>query len=53
MDLITVLKPVFDFFVKFCGVTLTLGGYTFTVGTVFIWCFIASILIGFVRGLAR
>lgn len=53
MDLITVLKPFFDFFVRFCGTTVSLGGYSFTVGTVFLWCIIATILIVFLKGLAN
>lgn len=52
MDLITVLKPFFDFFVRFCNVSITLGGYSFSVGALFMWCIIATILIGFVKGLA-
>lgn len=52
MDLISVLKPFFDFFVKFCDTSLSLGGYTFTVGSVFIWSIVAGILISFVKGLA-
>lgn len=53
MDLLEVLQPFFDFFVKFCAVNITLGGFSFTVGALFIWCILACILIGFVKGLAR
>lgn len=53
MDLIIVLKPFFDFFVTFCGTQITLGGFSFSVGALFIWCFLATILIGFMKGLAK
>lgn len=52
MDLVSVLKPFFDFFVTFCNVSITLGGFSFSVGALFMWCFLGSILIGFIRGLA-
>lgn len=52
MDLVNVLQPFFDFFVEFCNVTLTLGGVSFSVGTVFVWCIFATVLIGLLKGLA-
>ena len=53
MDLLDVLKPFFDFFVRFCSVRLTLGGVSFTVGAFFLWCGLAVILINFIRGLGN
>lgn len=45
MDLVNVLQPFFDFFVRYCDITLTMGGVSFTVGSVFIWCIFATLLI--------
>ena len=52
MDLLTVMQPFWDFLAYFFSVNVTLGGYTFTVGAFFMWCVLAVILIGFVKGLA-
>lgn len=52
MDLLDVMMPFWNFLVRFFGVSVTLGGYTFTVGAFFMWCILAMILIGFVKGLA-
>lgn len=52
MDLIDVLQPFFDFFMKYCNVTLTLGGYSFSVGSVFLWCIFAVLLITFLKRMA-
>lgn len=53
MDIVEVFEPLWSFFVKFCNVQMTLGGYTFSVGALFVWCVLASILICFVKGLAK
>lgn len=52
MDLVAVMAPFWSFFEHFLGVSITLGGFTFTVGAFFIWCILATILIVFVKGLA-
>ena len=52
MDLLNVMQPFFAFLSKFFSVNITLGGFTFSVGAFFIWCILAMILIGFVKGLA-
>lgn len=52
MDLVKVLQPFFDFFARYCNVTLTLGGVSFSVGSVFIWCIFATLLIALLRRLA-
>lgn len=52
MDILNVLQPVWDFFVTYCSTVISIGGYSFTVGALFVWCILASILIGFFRGLA-
>lgn len=53
MDLINVLQPFFDFFLEFCAVEITLGGFSFTVGALFIWCILVGIVINFMKGLSR
>lgn len=52
MDLLDVLQPFFDYIARFCAVTLTFGGFTFSVGALFLWCALATIVIGFLKGLA-
>lgn len=52
MDLISVLLPFWSFLEKFFAVSITLGGFTFSVGAFFMWCILATILICFVKGLA-
>ena len=53
MDFAIVLKKVVDFFIMFCNVKCTFAGIEFSVGAVFIWCGLAGILIGFLKGLAE
>lgn len=52
MDLLEVLIPFWDFLERYFGVSVTLGGFSFTVGAFLIWCILAMLLIGFVKGLA-
>lgn len=52
MDLIDVLKPFFSFLVDYFAVEITLAGYTFSVGALYMWCFLVIVLIMFVKGLA-
>ena len=52
MDLIEVMKPFWSFLEKFFGVTITLGGFSFSVGSFFMWCILATLLIWFLKGLA-
>lgn len=52
MDLMKLFNPLIDFFVELCAVEITMGGVKFTVGALWIWCAIASVIIAFIRGLA-
>lgn len=53
MDLIKLFEMLVDFFLKLCEVSFTLGGFKITVGALFIWCAIATVVIGFIRGLTN
>ena len=52
MDLLDVISPFFDFLYKFLNVNITLGGYTFSVGALWLWVIICCLLIAFLKGLA-
>jgi len=53
MDIVKILQPFFSWLLEYFGITITLGGFSFTVGALYMWLIIACILIGFLRGLAR
>lgn len=53
MDLMKLFNPLIDFFMEMCAVEITMGGVEFTLGALWIWCAIACVLIGFIRGLAN
>ena len=53
MDFADIFKIVVSFFIKVCNVHCTFAGIDFTVGSVFVWCILASIFIGILRGGAR
>ena len=53
MDLLDVISPFFDFLYKFLAVNITLGGYTFSVGALWLWVIIGCLLIAFLKGLAK
>lgn len=52
MDFGDVFRMVGQFFIYYCGTPVTIFDTTFTVGTLFLWCAIATVLIAFIRGLA-
>lgn len=52
MDLISVLTPFFNFFERYCATVITIGGFSFTIGALFLWCILAVLVINFIRGLA-
>lgn len=52
MDLLDVMMPFWTFLARFFSVSITIGGYTFTVGAFFLWCALVIVLIGFLKGLA-
>ena len=51
MDLIVVFEAVGAYFKYLCSIKLVVAGYSFTVGALFMWCGIASILIWFIKEL--
>lgn len=52
VDIVEILKPLFDFLAYYFEIPIVLGGYTFTIGALFMWCILVVIMIGFVKGLA-
>lgn len=52
MDFAIVLQKVIDFWIYMLGKEFTFAGYTTTVGAVVIWCALATLVIGIVKGLA-
>ena len=52
MDLVIVLQPFFEFLGRFFGTSMVLGGYTFSIGSFFIWCVLLIVVIAFLKGLA-
>lgn len=52
MDVLYVFRPVVDFFIRYCSVVVTVGGFSFTVGSMFIWCGVVVIVWSFIRRLA-
>lgn len=51
MDFGNVFRIVGQFFIDYCSITVSMFGVSFTVGALFMWCALALILIGFVKGL--
>lgn len=52
MVLETLFREVGAFFIRMCNVTVQFGEYSFTVGTLYMWCGIALILIYILRGIS-
>lgn len=52
MDILNIFSPFFDFLYKFLSVNITLGGYTFSVGALWLWAIICGFIIMFLKGLA-
>ena len=52
MDLLEVLKPFFDFLIEYLNIQLTVGGFSFTIGALFLWCALVLVVIWFLKGLA-
>ena len=51
MDLVDVMKPFWSFLERFFSVTITLGGFSFSVGAFFMWSFLLVVLVGFLKGM--
>lgn len=52
MDFGEVFRIVGQFFINYCGITISVFGISFTVGSLFLWCAVAIVLVTFIRGLA-
>lgn len=51
MDISAVLEAVLKLMVRYFGIKFKVFGYTFSVGSVFIWSGLISIIIWFIRKL--
>lgn len=51
MDFGSVFRIIGRFFIDYCSIPVTLFGSSFTVGSLFLWCAVAVVLIMFFRGL--
>lgn len=51
MDFADVLKKVIEFLLYYFGKEFTFAGYTTTVGALVIWCALAVLIIGIIKGL--
>lgn len=51
MDFGEVFRIVGQFFINYCGITVSVFGISFTIGSLFIWCAVALILVVFIRGI--
>ena len=52
MDFAIVMQKIGEFFIYFCSKEFTFAGYTTTIGSFIVWLFIATIIIGILKGLA-
>lgn len=52
MDFGKVFELVGRFFIDYCGTPVTLFGFKFTVGTLFLWCGLAVLIIGWIKGVS-
>lgn len=53
MDMLNVFSPIMDFLYEYFAVNITLGGYTFSVGALWLWGIICGLAIVFLKGLAK
>jgi hypothetical protein len=52
MDVMNLYKMVIDELIYIWSIKMTIGGYTVTIGAVVVFALFASVIIGFIRGLA-
>lgn len=53
MDLVSILQPFFVWLLDYFSIAITLGGFTFSIGALYMWFILACILIAFVKGMAE
>lgn len=51
MDIVKVLQPFFSWLLEYFSVTISVGGYSFTIGALFMWSMLFVIVIGILKGL--
>lgn len=52
-DLTIVFKSVAKMITMYLNMKITLGGHTVSVGSVFMWCACAILIISFIRGMTN
>lgn len=52
MDFGDAFRIVGQFFIDYCGITVSLFGVRFTVGALFVWSALAVLIIGWIRSVA-
>lgn len=53
MDFAVVMRELGRFFMHYCSIEIVFNGYRFTVGSLFLFCAIAVLLIWFVKGMGK
>lgn len=53
MDIVKVLQPFYSWLLDYFSISVTVGGYSFTVGALYMWCMLFIIVVGVLKGLAR
>lgn len=53
MDFALVMKELGVFFMDYCSTELVFNGYRFTVGSVYLFCAFALVIIAFLKGMSK
>lgn len=53
MDFALVMRELGDFFVRYCSIEVVFNGLRFTVGSVYLFCAFALVIIYFLKGMSR
>lgn len=53
MDFALVMREVGEFFLKYCSTEIVFNGYRFTVGSLYLFCAIAVLLVWFLKGMSE
>lgn len=53
MDFALVMRELVEFFVEYCSTEIVFNGYRFTVGSLYVFCAFALVIIAFLKGMSR
>ena len=53
MDFALVMQELGEFFLKYCSTEVVFNGYRFTVGSVYLFCAFAVVVIWFLKGRSK